>query len=367
MSKLTKATFSCVPDDVMEEIFHKLHYKEICASKLVCKNWNSIISSPKFIDKYSTHLLGNHLILLDDTNSSKSNFYTLNWYNLVDDRSISSIAAPIDDPQISDINRLRLIGSYNGLVALSCHDKLILWNPLTGKYSSIKVPNVSFSNWFGLCYNCDNDVYSVVVGENYYTRKPPTLYSFKDFGREKVIKNSSSVTVDNRFKGDVGKVICGLPYWVVINSDLEIKIIYFDLKRDMFRQMAPPYCCDKKKLFGLATVDEENQLGCVLHDLVNSCLEVWVMTVYRKVRSWINLFKFSYQNLTRKYGYLRYMDVVGIIPSGELLLCLEGEKVCVYDVKKGKCRKINLQGIKLAFVAKYRPSFVSPPEVEVGE
>ncbi|KAK9669616.1 hypothetical protein RND81_13G143800 [Saponaria officinalis] len=364
MSTLIRDSFSRVPDDVMEEIFHKLHYKEICASKLVCKNWNSLISSQKFMDKYSNYHLGNHLILLDDTNSSKTNFYTLNWYNLMDDRSISSVTVPIDDPEISGINRLRLIGSYNGLVALSCHDKLILWNPLTGKYSSIKVCNVNFSNLFGLCYDCDDDVYSVVVNKNYYTQKPPTLYSFKDVGREKALKIFlSSVTIDNGFKGDVGKVICGLPHWVVINSDLETKIIYFDLKTDVFRQMAPPYCCDKKNLFGLAAVDEENRLGCVLHDVVNSRLEVWVMEMYGKVRSWKNLFTFSYQSVTRKYGYLRYIDVVGIIPSGELLLCSESEKLCIYDLKKGKCRKINLRGIKLDFVAKYRSSFILLPQV----
>ncbi|KAK9669618.1 hypothetical protein RND81_13G144000 [Saponaria officinalis] len=188
MSTLIRASFSRVPDDVMEEIFHKLHYKEVYASKLVCKDWNSVISSQKFKDKYSNYHLGNHLILLDDTNSSKSIFYTLNWYNLVDHQSISSITAPIDDPEISGINRLRLIGSYNGLVALSCHDKLILWNPLTEKYSSIKVCNVNFSNLFGLCYDCDDDVYSVVVGKNCCTQKPLTLYSFKDAGRGKALK-----------------------------------------------------------------------------------------------------------------------------------------------------------------------------------
>ncbi|KAK9669620.1 hypothetical protein RND81_13G144200 [Saponaria officinalis] len=129
MSTLIRDSFSRVSDDVMEKIFHKLDYKEICASKLVCKNWNSVISS-NFIRRYNYHL--------DDTNSSKSIFYTLNWYNLVDDRSISSITAPIDDPEISAINRLRLIGSYNGLVALSCHDKVILWNPLMGNTRRLK-------------------------------------------------------------------------------------------------------------------------------------------------------------------------------------------------------------------------------------
>ncbi|KAK9669613.1 hypothetical protein RND81_13G143500, partial [Saponaria officinalis] len=143
-SRKTKKTIRVklpyIPQNVIEEIFHKLPYNAMIRSKLVCKTWNSIISNPNFMNDYYNRrrLEGNtHLIFLNyDRIGIKQNFHTISHSDLVDNRLSSIIRNPLEDNKEWDAYVPRLIGSYNGLVAISCYKWLILWNPLTKEHSS---------------------------------------------------------------------------------------------------------------------------------------------------------------------------------------------------------------------------------------
>ncbi|XP_074316750.1 F-box protein CPR1-like [Silene latifolia] len=392
-----------LPQNVMEEIFHRLPYKAMVRFRLVCKTWNSITSSPIFMDDHYNRLSveGTHLILLHLKRGREFNFYRVSHSsNVVDDLSSSSTAVPLEDYKTWGMSKYtlpRLIGSYNGIVAVSCQDdKLVLWNPITGQHTSVKMSvydlHSDFNSFnprllFGLCYDSNTDEYNVVVGSDYqsppvtpsnydyddldYESIPVFLYSFKD-GSERVLRSALSRRLLDRklFIGESGKVIRGIPHWVVQfydfgdDSGVETEILYFDLKEEKFNQMARPDCGVDKTMLGLAAMDGENQLGCVLHDVANTSLEVWVMKEYGNVETWTNLFIIPYENVSVNVGgTLRYMDVLGFMPSGELLLYLNDEKLWGYNVEKGNSREVKLQdGIEFSFVITFQPKFISPPK-----
>ncbi|XP_074306613.1 F-box protein At3g07870-like [Silene latifolia] len=378
-----------LPQNIMEDIFHKLSYTDMAHSKLVCKEWNSIISIPKF--------MGNHLIVLDYNIREKiSSFYTSSYNNLVKEQSsLSSMMLPVkENPEWCSCTRI--LGSYNGLVAISLNNQSILWNPLTKTYSSIPISVLNDRYYighqllYGLCYDGGRDEYSVVIWSNYqsppvspsnfdgfvsYETMKVSLCSFKD-GHERTLNpkiNPSNMRLFHKwlYCRDIGKVIYGLPHWVVelydfIDPDLKTEILYFDLKDEKFKQMPRPYYDygrDDKRLLGLATIDDENNLGCVFHDKVSSSLELWVMKEYGNSESWTNMFTIPYMNVTvNRHRSIKYIDVLGFMPNGELLLYVNGKRLWIYDFQKGNCRAIKYKNIKFDLVITYQPKLISPPK-----
>ncbi|XP_074293781.1 putative F-box protein At3g22650 [Silene latifolia] len=297
-----------LPENIIEEILLKLPAKAMARFKLVCKIWNSIISSPKFIDYYNKNLRqreGNHLILFERimygrrSNINGCKFYVINPTNgtRVDTEKLEYYTQRRCETEL-----LTFLGSCNGLVAILCDTKLILWNPLTNEQSFIQVGvNIvlefksdfdhHYSYLFGFCYDSSKDEYVVIVGfelleSGYDSCESETVtptyggsgyidvyfYNFK-YGSERrcFVRTDQFRLLDWYLPhGDIGKVICGLPHWVIqycprriVNTD----IVYFDLNEEMFKIMAQPNASDDKTILGLATLDGENQLGCVVHDI----------------------------------------------------------------------------------------------------
>ncbi|XP_074314917.1 F-box/kelch-repeat protein At3g23880-like [Silene latifolia] len=372
----------------MEEIFHKLPYNAMARSKLVSKEWNSIISCQKFMDDHYNYyrlIEGNHLIVLSFNSESLDSVYMSSYSNLVKEQSLTSMTIHLQNSATRErFIEPRIVGSCNGLVALFCYDKFILWNPITTKYSLVSTVECCpqscispYRNLYGLCYDSSTDEYSVVVlsalrieKEIGYEYICISLYNFKD-GRERALLGGS---FDKRlydaklYNGKIGKVIHGSPHWVVNFYDYtdrfaKTDILYFDSKDELFKQMTHPgdYSVTKK-LLGLAAIDDENQLGCVLHDIVSSSLEVWVMKEYGKSESWTNMFTIPYLNVTANHGLIRYMNVIGSMTSGELLFYLNGDELWIYDVEKGNRREINFEDVDFTYVITYQPTLTSPPE-----
>ncbi|XP_021734160.1 F-box protein CPR30-like [Chenopodium quinoa] len=128
-----------LPNDVLTDIFHKLPCNSMVRSKLVCKEWYSIISNPDFMQEYFKRI-GKHFIFFEFVSYREFNIYDVNCSNLINnnDTAILSSIPPLEDPRkwgCKDEN-LEIIGSCNGLVALANGNNLILWNPITKHYKS---------------------------------------------------------------------------------------------------------------------------------------------------------------------------------------------------------------------------------------
>ncbi|XP_074293783.1 F-box protein At3g07870-like [Silene latifolia] len=361
-------------------------------SKSVCKTWNSITSSTRFMDYYHKNIRqveGNLLIFFKDEYNynyifgSKTNFYTLS------PRNGNTIVgtAPLDyyTRKRGKMPLVTFLGSCNGLVAILCDRKLILWNPLTNEQSSVRVRigwartirSESRQCLFGLCYNSSKDEYVMVVRFEYGRFVKVYLYNF-NYCQER--QNDNRLLAEFRlldrklFQGDIGKILCGLPHWVIqyrdsIDPIVKTGIVYFDLNEVKFKKIAQPDWSDDKTMLGLATLDGENQVGCVLHDIACANLEVWVMKEYGNSESWSNMFTFPRINMVDNGRSIRYMNVLGFMPNGELIINLNDKEFWVYDIHKGNIREMKSQYINFDFAILCEPTLISPPEpfVEFGD
>ncbi|XP_021734161.1 F-box/kelch-repeat protein At3g23880-like [Chenopodium quinoa] len=219
------------------------------------------------------------------------------------------------------------------------------------------------------CYDADCEEYSVVVA--YETQ---TIYVVDcKTGKERKLKNAALPNGQLDFKlfnREAGKVVCGVPHWVVRfhdfqNSRVQGEILYFDNKEEKFKQMARPNQGggEEKYMLGLATLEGERQLGIVLHHLSTSSLEVWVMKEYGEPESWTNLFVIPYlSDIASLFGL---MDVLGFMPNGELLI--QSLDIWAHDLENGTSRMIQIRdGVAQPryVVVEYEPSLISNPRSE---
>ncbi|XP_074293782.1 F-box/kelch-repeat protein At3g23880-like [Silene latifolia] len=343
-----------LPENIIEDILRKLPCKAMARSKSVCKTWNSIISSRQFVDYYHKNIPqveGNLLIFFKHKHNyitgGKTNCYTLspsNGNTIVDTDPLEYYTR-----KRRGINYLTLLGSCNGLVAILYNKKLILWNPLTKEQSFIRVRklwvrnirNESRLGLFGLCYDSSKDEYVMVIRFEYYESRSYFddegnrsvkfyLYNFR-YGQERTdyFRTEFRLLYSNLCQGGIGKVICGLLHWVIQYYDIidltivKKDIFYFDLNEKKFKKIARPDGIHDKTMLGLATLDGENQLGCVLHDIACANLEVWVKKEYGNSESWSNMLTFPYMNMVDDCRSISYMNALGFMPSGELIVNLD--------------------------------------------
>ncbi|XP_074293786.1 F-box protein CPR1-like [Silene latifolia] len=364
-------------------------------SKSVCKTWNSITSSTRFMDYYHKNIRqveGNLIIFFKHKYnyiSGETNCYTLSPSN--GNAIVHADLLEYYTWKHRGKNSVTPLGSCNGLVAILYNYKLILWNPLTKEHSFIRVKKGSIDNiswWshefiFGLCYDSSKDEYVMVVRFKYQRRSyfgnddidpegnrfvKVYFYNFK-YGQERqdYIRTEFRLLDTNLYQGGIGKVICGLLHWVIEYNDfvdpiVKKGIVCFDLKEEKFKKITQPDWSDDKTLLGLATLDGENQLGCVLHDVACENLEVWVMKEYGNSDSWSNLFTFPYMNMVDDCRSISYMNVYGFMPNGKLLVCLNDEKFWVYDIDQGNPMEMKSRYMNFDFAIVCDPTLISPPE-----
>lgn len=129
-----------LPEEVVLEILHRLPVKSLIRFRCVSKSWNSIITTPAFINSHLSY------------NSSNSNKLIVRYfvdnhfvehYKLIDDNNDSSSdqIQHIDFPLTS--GRFMLIGSVNGLLSLSELERYVLWNPSIRKFITLPNPCIT--------------------------------------------------------------------------------------------------------------------------------------------------------------------------------------------------------------------------------
>ncbi|XP_026415852.1 F-box protein At5g49610-like [Papaver somniferum] len=122
---------SCtMPAEFYLEILTRLPVKSVFRCKSVCKSWYSMISSPIFakfhIQENKNKSSRNSLLLEleDDTHSMSYNSLesSLSTKEIEDDAVRVRMWYPFKSGMFRDIERIRLLGSCNGMVFLSIED-----------------------------------------------------------------------------------------------------------------------------------------------------------------------------------------------------------------------------------------------------
>ena len=144
-----------LPYDVLPEILHGLPVKTLIQFRCVSKSWNSLITSPAFINSNLTrtrsHSDSNKLIVRYlDVTPHVERYKLIHEDNDNNDSSseqIQDLKLPLRSRLICDY--FQLVGSENGLFCLYDENRFILWNPCIRKF--INLPNPSVTGFFP-CY-----------------------------------------------------------------------------------------------------------------------------------------------------------------------------------------------------------------------
>ncbi|GAU24914.1 hypothetical protein TSUD_116400 [Trifolium subterraneum] len=324
-----------LPFDLIVEILCRLSVKFLLQFRCVCKSWNYLIVSPKFIKKH-LHLSTKHLVHTL-TYSNLSHKYVLN--SIFND--VTTEVAHLEYPS----NHLdHFVGSCNGILCLAdIYNELFrLWNPSIRKFKELpRLKKQQYSDkmmMYGFGHDPIIDNYKVVavlhasdgrgnlIAKTYvkvYTSGTNIWTNIEEFP-------FGCVSVQQRS----GKFVSGTINWLVSRmypTKRQHFIASFDLRSESYQEVLLPDC---------GAVDVYNlRLGAL--GVLRGCLcmvfrhDVWVMKEYGSKESWTKLFAINVmQDLSTSYTSIK---VLNIFEDNQVLLnsTRMTDKLIIYNSKNG--------------------------------
>uniref|UniRef100_A0A2P2JWR4 F-box domain-containing protein n=1 Tax=Rhizophora mucronata TaxID=61149 RepID=A0A2P2JWR4_RHIMU len=307
-----------LPEEVVIEILSRAPVKSLLCCRCVCKSWNCIIASPKFI---SAHLKQSTILSGDDS------FLALRYLSSVGkglwlyrNNEQFDLHLQLELPFKCRTWKLAFVGSCNGVICLLLDHKHyigypILWNPSIRRYHRPPRPTIPcpMSNNFYGCVlgfgldsgNNDCKVVRIVnVRRRMITDKAHRypieveLYSLNAGSWRKIDANLDPFAM---VCGGLSQALLnGVVHWVVcriVDGQEENSILTFDLKSESFGDIFLPK--------SLAADSEDLTLSVFekalnLFDIDDDCCDVWVMKQYGQTESWAKKFTIDLQGIIQR-------------------------------------------------------------------
>ncbi|KAL5710457.1 hypothetical protein ACHQM5_021016 [Ranunculus cassubicifolius] len=214
-----------------------------------------------------------------------------------------------------------IFGICNGLICLSKHSsmpqenfsKVHIWNPVAKDHVTIPCTPIFTSDLptvFGFGCNQVTNEYKVIL--LYRSRKITTTVSVYTLGTKNwrtlrwipyyVSRHSSCAPLIN-----------GALHWIAaetVSLTSQEKILSFDIKDEVFREILPPEYPRNMRVGGLGG------LLSVSGDLGDKILHVWVMKEYGVAESWIKQFRIQ-QSIVTESGIF---EPLGLASNHEIIL-----------------------------------------------
>ncbi|XP_017237881.1 uncharacterized protein LOC108210930 [Daucus carota subsp. sativus] len=155
MVELKNAT---LPEELIQsEIFPRLAAKYILRCRLVCKSWNSLLSTPAFVNSHLTYQLHNN----SDENDRIIARTMYGFYEQVDINSHTDSIRVRTVPCASNT----LFGSIDGLIAMVSTQgkRLCLWNLAIGQIKLFDFPPLDGHYAGGFCWDHVHNDYKVLM------------------------------------------------------------------------------------------------------------------------------------------------------------------------------------------------------------
>ncbi|KAM5554501.1 F-box/kelch-repeat protein [Rosa sericea] len=278
--------FEFIPEEIMFEILTRLSVKSLLRFRCVCKSWNSLITSPNFINNHlERHDMDSSCdYLLVQTGSAKSLFCAKTFAKYMD----------LDFPSCEmylGFNDFFVYGSCNGLLCICVNhgplnSSMYIWNPSNRKIKRLpqglyQYVGIKVSLGFGFHHQKnDYKVVKIVHGEIMYKVEVYSLRlnSWRELGA--VLPIWSYSTYLNKSAIHVNGVV----YWMVKEKNSARSfILSFDMDNEVFQKMELP----EKLVGGIGSVSiqvfekslslihlREDEDNLVRH--VSYC-DIWVM------------------------------------------------------------------------------------------
>lgn len=293
--KVSKA-IDYLPEDVVIRILSLLPVKSLIRFKCVCKSWFAQIGSHSFIAEHLLHAnlhKDNGVLLLKVylNGGDDVSFFLLSEETL-------EVLEIVHLPQgLSGAQRLRMIGSCNGIVCLSIeYEKYVfLWNPATREIKALQgsaIPGglCDCSGLYHVSFGFDaksNDC-KVVRSVSFlkkntaeWTPRQAEIYSLSSDSWRLLNANLPAANINRE------NVVClnGICYW---QSD---SLISFDMSSEVFDSTPFP---DMNFVVKLTVVNDSIALvRDVKDDQGRQCFETWVLGEWGVKESWTKVYKFG--------------------------------------------------------------------------
>ncbi|CAL5442270.1 unnamed protein product [Camellia sinensis] len=354
------------PDEIMVEILQRLPTKSLMKFRSVSKSWNSLITSPNFINTHLTHSL-------------TSNSYINSYDNLplMIFRQCVSIPPPrtehyklcIDtEDSFDEYKDLEMpiksrclpffyaIGYAKGLFCLFEQDRFFLWNPSIRKSMAMPKPTIKVAfHRHGFGFDPRNNDYKVVRIVNFYpTMEAPTthieVYSLNagSWKMSSTGRNSYPVEITIGYTGRFASYLEGAVHFAanMWNSNDPL-ILSFDLSDEVFQTMMLPN--------GMVGVSTEEMWTSVFGGLLsllcyedaapNQYCSIWIMKEYGVVDSWCKQFTVDLSG--------GITEVLGMRNNGHVLLETKTTRNWVlssYDPSNHQIKNLGIHASSYHFV-----------------
>jgi F-box interacting protein len=350
-----------LPQEILTEILSRLPVQSLLRFRSTSKSLKSIIDSHNFTNLHLKNSLNRSLIL-----RNKSDIYQLQ----IDDDDFSNLtttAAPLKHPFSRNSNKITLIGSCNGLLAISngvifCRhpndaNEITIWNPNTRKHRIIpflSLPITPRSPSDSTCSLCFHGFGFDPVTADYKLLRISWLVSPHNNFYDSHVRLFS-------LKTNSWKIIPTMPYslyyvysmWVFVENSIHLimtkkldrlhpLIVAFDLTLEIFNEVPLPAEIGGEEVNSNGsfqmTVAVLGGCLCMIMNYETTKIDVWVMKQYGSRDSWCKLFTLvnscftSHFKSSRPLGYSS--DGSKVLFEGlEVLLEVRHRKLFWYDLK----------------------------------
>ncbi|KAK2359105.1 F-box protein CPR1 [Trifolium repens] len=337
-----------LPPEVITEILSLVPAKHLLRFRITCKWWRSLIDSTDFI---FFHL-----------NKSRDSVIILRQHSRLYELDLNSMdrVKELDHPLMCYSNRLKILGSCNGLLCIcNIADDIAFWNPSIRKHRIIpseplirKQPNENntittllAARVYGFGYDSFSDDYKLVSISYFVDLHNRSFDSHVKIYtmRTDVWKTLTSMPYALCCARTMGVFLFGALHWVV-TRDLEPDsldlIVAFDVRFENFREVALPGTVDGKFDMDVAVL---RGLLCMIENRGKDGFDVWVMKEYGSGDSWCKLFTveqphdMKLMKLLKPLGYSRNGDKV--------LFEQDSKKLCWYNVASKDVSWVRISGM----------------------
>ncbi|VFR03041.1 unnamed protein product [Cuscuta campestris] len=344
-----------LPWEIIVETLCRLPVKDLLRFRSVSKSWRSLIDSRDFIKlhlKHSPESTSHHRHLGLIFGGSND----LCWAALSDLNSFTRLAYPIDIG-----TGIVVVGCSHGLLALmNSKGDMAIWNPFTRNRRYINLPISEHTSCYpyqifevlltGFGFDPVSDDYKFVLMIKYNgiivqsTHLEVKVYSLKT----RIWKKFDHFPDKYTYIRDNGLQFRDALHWLVdLNPEKSESILVFELGSEKFSQMSLPDYKGMESASLLRLVNLGGRFCAAMLQTVPNYdhllefsvrIDVWEMKEYGVKESWAKLFSVDASNAG---GPFRSSVPVAYLQDdgGQVLLLQDGDKLLVFDVKRGRVKK----------------------------
>ncbi|GJV25561.1 F-box protein CPR1-like protein [Tanacetum coccineum] len=259
--------------DIHEEILVRLQVNDLIRCKSVCKSWNSLIKSPRFVKSHLNNIVKKKV---DNNEIGDTRIIALGATSMCD-----------DDCRFYRRHECQVVGSSNGLVCISRYvTEFLVVNPSTRKVKQLRNPLGEYNSMSacvsGFGYDSSIDDYKVVIGFRNSKKLVFAVLTLKS-------NVWRAVAVESGFDYLSGNgILCnGAIHWYAFSNN-NFAIVSFDLSKEVFKEIPLPKLVRSNWDFTLGTMKD---CLCIfaspnINFRKNEDIEIWVMRSYNVQESW---------------------------------------------------------------------------------